>query len=226
MTHTVVWLLLSTAARLTIRRSALLGCNLLSALLCLVYLHVSFAGKGLVATVKYVSVSSRVIHCPFHVLCRGFPSANRGTGIHAGSAPRDPFLVAGCRGNTVYPPHTFVCHRRDIIKSDTCSDKRRTRAADPRGPPWSVPSSSVSALCHPSVPGCQQYCSLPSSHKNMINTHHQCYPVSSSAFGSSDSWGHQRRTSAAFRSLSFLCRLAGAGTLPLESPHRWCWPGL
>ena len=153
VTHTVVWLLLSTAARLTIRRSALLGCNLLSALLCLVYLHVSFAGEGLVATVKYVSVSSRVIiHCPFRVLCRGFPSAVRGTGIHASSAPRDPFLVAGCRCSTVYPPHTFVSHRWGILKCDTCSVNRRTRAADPSGPPWSVPPSSVSALCHPSVP--------------------------------------------------------------------------
>ena len=217
---------MSTAARLTIRRSALLGCNRLPALLCLVYLHVSLAGKGLVATVKYISVSSRVIHCPFRVLCRGFPSAVRGTGIHAGSAPRDPFLVAGCRCSTVYPPHTFVSHRWGILKCDTCSVNRRTRAADPSGPPWSVPPSSVSALCHPSVPGCQQYCSLPSSHKNMVNTHHQCFPVSSYAFGSSDSWSHQRRTTAAFRSLSSLCRLRRGGNTPTGAPSSLVLTGI
>ena len=162
------------------------------------YLHVPLAGKGLVATVKCDSVSNRVIHCPFRVLCRGFPSAS--TEVHAGSAPRDPLLMAGCRGqgrgNTVYPPHTFVGHHRGILQSETCSDSWRTRAADPIGPPWSVPSSSVSALCHPSVPGCQQYCSLPSSHKKIVNTHHQCFPASSSTFGSSSSWGRQKRTPA------------------------------
>ena len=145
---------MSTAARLMIRRSALLGCNL-PARLCLMYLHVLLAGKGFVATVKCSSVSIR-----FRI--RGFPSANRGTEVHAGSAPRDPLLVAGCRGSTVYPPHTFVGHRRGIIHCITCSDSWRTRAADPSGPPWSVPPSSVSSLRHPSVLGCQQYCSLPS----------------------------------------------------------------
>ena len=146
LTQTVVWLLLSTAARLTIRRSALLGCDLLSALLCLMYLHIPLAGKGSVATTKCSSVSIRVINCPFRVLCRGFPSANRGTEVHAGSAPRDPLLVAGCRGSTVYPPHTFVGHRRGIIQYVTCSDNWRTRAADPSCPPWSVPSSSIAAV--------------------------------------------------------------------------------
>lgn len=177
---------------------------------------------------KCGSVSSIRVHYPFRVLCRGFPSGN--TEVHASSAPRDPLvcLVAGCRSSTGYPPHTFVGHRRGIfIICETCSDIWRTRAADPIGPPWSVPPSSVSALCHPSVPGCQQYCSLPSNHKKIVNTHHQCFPASSSKFGSSSSWGRQRRTSARNISVPLLLMpYCQGGTTPLGVPSPLVLAGL